>query len=116
MSKFDSNVKIGFECKNSIFGPSSKVKIGFECQNAIFDPNSNVKIGFRMSKIDIRSEFECRKTKSRKRKAKNEKQTNFTFNQISGNEKQTNFTLLKKKNPLIDFVCFDLSHLNIMLN
>ena len=53
MSKWD------FECQNSIFCPNSNVKIGFECQKSIFGPNSNVKIGFRMSKFDIRPEFEC---------------------------------------------------------
>ena len=30
----------------------------FEYQNRTFGPNSNVKIGFRMSKFDIRPEFE----------------------------------------------------------
>ena len=64
------------ECQNRIliakmrYWPSSNVKIGFriskcdirpefECQNAICGLNSNVKIGFRMSKYDMRPEFEC---------------------------------------------------------
>ena len=31
-----------------------------EGQNTIFGPSSNVKIGFRMSKNDIRPDFECK--------------------------------------------------------
>ena len=31
----------------------------FECKNTIFGPSSNVKIGFGMSKYDIRPQFEC---------------------------------------------------------
>ena len=42
MSKFDIRPELEIECKNTIFGP-----------------NSNVKIGFRMSKFDIRLQFEC---------------------------------------------------------
>ena len=30
-----------------------------ECQSTIFGPSWNVKIGLRMSKLDIRSQFEC---------------------------------------------------------
>ena len=44
----------------AIFGPSSNVKLDFECQNSIFSRISNVKIGFFMSKFDIRPQFECR--------------------------------------------------------
>ena len=36
-----------------------KSKWNFKCQNSVFGPNLNVKIGLRMSKCDIRSEFEC---------------------------------------------------------
>ena len=70
-----------FEWQNRILNskmrystPVRMSKKDFEsCQNAIIGPNLNVKVGFRMSKCDIRPEFECRKTK-------NEKQPNFTFN------------------------------------
>ena len=88
MSKFD--IRSQLECQNRILNVKMRYSVpvrmsNFECQNAIFGPNLNVKTGFRMSKCDIRSEFECRKTKNekrktKKRKAKNEKQTNFTFN------------------------------------
>ena len=67
----------------------------------VIGPNSNVKIRFRMSKCDIRPEFECQKTKSEKRKTKSEKRK--TKNKLTSplieyrktkNEKQTNFTLI----------------------
>ena len=55
-----------FECQKRI----SNVKIRYsvpiripkqysECQSMIFGPSWNVKIGLRMSKFDIRSQFEC---------------------------------------------------------
>ena len=34
-------------------------KQDFQCQKTIFGQKSNVKIGFRMSKFDIRPQFEC---------------------------------------------------------
>ena len=71
------SVKIGFRLSKFDIRPSSYVKIGivmnvkiqysasvrmskkhFECRNTIFDFISNVKIRFRMSKYDIRLQFE----------------------------------------------------------
>ena len=64
MSKFDNRTKFEcqnreFECQNTIFGFSSNVKNKISNVKNDIDLSSNIKIGFRMSKYDIRHQFEC---------------------------------------------------------
>ena len=53
MSKYD------LECQITILALFRMSKKDVEYKNTIIGPSSNVKIGFRMSKYEIRPQFEC---------------------------------------------------------
>ena len=64
MSKYDFRPK--FECQTRISNAKIRylllvpmLRLDFDCLNSILGPSSNVKIGLRMSKYDIRPQFEC---------------------------------------------------------
>ena len=78
MSKYD--ILPNFEFQNSILNIIIRYSAQFECQYKILNVKILYSASVGMSKYDTRLDFECQKTKTKKRKTKNQKRK--TYNEI----------------------------------
>ena len=71
MSKYD--IRPYFECQNRILNVKIRYSAQFECQYKILNVKILYSASVGMSKYDTWLDFECQKTKNKKRKTKSEK-------------------------------------------